>query len=93
MRTVPPATATATTTTTPIPRRIVEAGSVGSLGAGAEADKLGEVELVDELAARVDDDDAVVDELVELVAVVVEDALAAEVLELVVEDVVEDDVD
>jgi hypothetical protein len=49
MRTVPPATTTATTTTNPIPRRIVEAGSVGSLV--AEADELGEVELVSEPVA------------------------------------------
>jgi hypothetical protein len=94
MRTVPPATATATTTTNPIPRRIVEAGSVGS--SVVEADALREVETGNELAELVEDDDAAVDgpvETVELVAVVVEDALVADVLEMVVVEVVEDDVE
>jgi hypothetical protein len=72
----------------------VEAGSVGS--PVVEADALGEIETVNELAEPVEDDDAVVDgpvETAELVAVVVEDTLAADVLEIVVVEVVEDDVD
>jgi len=72
----------------------VEAGSVGS--PVVEAGAVGEIETVYELAEPVEDDDAVVDEPVEtaeLVAVVVEDALAADVLEIVVVEVVEDDVD
>jgi hypothetical protein len=90
MRTVPPATAIAAMTTPPIPRRIVDAGGAGSLVGGAGVDELRELEEVDELAAPIEDDDAIVDELVRLVVVVVvEDALVAEV----VEDVVEEDVD
>jgi len=59
-----------------------------------EAETLGGVEMEDELAERVEDDDAVVDgpvETVELVAIVVEDALVADVLAVV--EVVEDDVE
>jgi hypothetical protein len=70
----------------------VDAGSAGSLVAKAEADELAELEVVCELAAPVEDDDAIVEEPVELV-VVVEEVLSEEVLELAVEEVVEDDVD
>jgi hypothetical protein len=88
MRTVPPATAAATTMNAPIPRRMVEAGSAGSLV--VKADALNEVALVNDLEAPVEDDDAVLDELVELV---VEDVPAADALETVVEEVVDDAVD
>ncbi|MDA4133183.1 MAG: hypothetical protein OK454_08690, partial [Thaumarchaeota archaeon] len=69
----------------------MEAGSTGS--PVLEADTVGEVDIVTELAAPAEDDDAVMDEpteLVEFVAIVVEDVLAVDVLKM---EVMEDDVD
>ena len=60
-----------------------------------EAEALGEVEVENELTERVEDDEVVEGpvESVELVAIVVEEALVADVLEIVVVEVVEDDME